>query len=98
MARPEAVERLRRITIGVVQPPKRAVMRRVDDGDVVISRELAREILTALDSASRFGAHIPHVVRRNDVTEWADSVRTDSRTAAERLRRAAMAQDEGRSA
>lgn len=68
---------------------KQAVRR---DGDIVISWELAREILTALDNAAGFGAFIPRRIASDSVGEYADSVRRDSMQAAQRLRRAAMSQ------
>ena len=98
MARPELVERLHAITVGIVQPPKRPVMQRVDDGDVVISRELCKEILKALTHAGGFASFITRRVHDNTVGEYASSVRDDVEQAMRRLRQAAIAQDEGRSA
>jgi len=86
------IEGLREIIVPIMAPrASRTTV--IDEGDVVISRELAKEILTALDGATRFGAHVGAIVQRSDVSEWGDSVRTDSREAAQSLRRVAMAQE-----
>jgi len=89
----QTVERLRKIIVPIVAAPRASRTTVLDEGDVVIPRELAKEILTALDGATRFGAHVGAIVQRADVAEWGDSVRTESREAAQSLRRVAMAQE-----
>jgi hypothetical protein len=93
--RPANIEQLReRITEIVIPVVQSKPTPRADETDIVISRELAKEILEALDGATRFGAHVGAIVQRSDVSEWGDSVRTGAREAACRLRRAAMAQED----
>lgn len=79
---PERVRELRAITIPVMAPRT---------PDVVISRELAKEICRALEHAAGFGAYVPRAVRSNTVAEYADSIRTESTQALTRFKRAAMA-------
>ena len=98
MARPEVVERLHAITVGIVQPPKRPVMQRVDHGDVVISPELCKEVLKALSHAGGFASYVTRRVHDNSVGDYAASVRDDAEQAMRRLRQAAIAQDGGLSA
>jgi len=88
-----AIHDLREIIVPIVAAPRASRTTVLDEGDVVISRELAKEILTALDDATRFGQHVGAIVQRSDVSEWGDSVRTESREAAQSLRRVAMAQE-----
>ena len=85
------IEGLREIMIPIVTPRETRTTV-IDAGDVVISRELAKEILSALDNATRFGTHIGNIVQRSDVAEWGDSVRTETREASQTLRRVAMMQ------
>jgi len=65
----------------------------VEDDGIVISRELAKEILTALDNATGFGAYVPRRIANNAIGDYADSVRLECGSAAMRLRRAALAQE-----
>lgn len=80
------IDYLRSVTLSVTRP---------SEGDVVISRELAREVLTALDNAAGFGAFIPRRIANNAVAEYAGSVKSDCEDAAQRLRRAANLQGAG---
>jgi len=86
------IEGLREIMIPIVAAPRRTRTTVLDAGDVVIARELVKEILTALDNATRFGSHVGNIVQRSDVAEWGDSVRTETREASQTLRRVAMMQ------
>ena len=63
-----------------------------DDG-VVISRELAKEILTALHNAAGFAAFVSRRIADNGVADYAGSVRRDSIQAEMRFRRVCLAQE-----
>jgi len=92
--RAERLDYLRQVMVGIVRSEAPSVLdETLEDDGIIISRELAKELLAAGDHSAAFAAFIPRKFADNGVADWAESVRREWLQASMRFRRAAIAQE-----